>query len=301
MPFPPLSRPDRELLQTVLGDAFPTASALDLMTGLYLGLPLERISAAPGRDAALGSVVSWAESHGRIPELIEAAREADPCNPRLQDLAGRLSAAAPDRRLHMAPLQDSVTTAEFTTGDEIRRREEVRTKARPPAPAETEVLQRIAVRSVQFFNTEEWRNTMEARERAVCRIEFPEGVGQGTGFLVGADLVMTNAHVLDPVIAGRGGGPLVRCRFGYQVSAGNSHPEPGFAYGLAREWLVASSPVDDLDYAIVRLARRVPSGIDVAVREPLEPVRHAFETGEAIFIIQHPRTAPLKVASGGLV
>jgi hypothetical protein len=64
---------------------------------------------------------------------------------------------------------------------------------------------------------------------------------------------------------------------------------------------VTSSPVDQLDYAIVRLRQHVPAAADSGPRLPLKPVVHQFDTGEAIFILQHPRTAPLKLASGGLV
>jgi hypothetical protein len=164
-----------------------------------------------------------------------------------------------------------------------------------------EVLQRIAIKSVEFFNTEEWRNAMAARERAVCRIEFPQHVGQATGFLVAPDLVMTNSHVLDAFVRIPLPPSEIRCRFGYQVAAGSTQPAAGFAYELAADWLVTSSPTDALDYAIVRLAAAAPFGRDFVLREPLRPVRHTFETGEAIFIIQHPKTAPLKVASGGVV
>lgn len=40
--------------------------------------------------------------------------------------------------------------------------------------------------------------------------------GGGTGFLVGPDLIMTNYHVIDPVIQGKAKWQDVRCRFDYK-------------------------------------------------------------------------------------
>jgi V8-like Glu-specific endopeptidase len=177
--------------------------------------------------------------------------------------------------------------------------EETRAADRHPLVAQT--LHRIATRSAQFSNTEEWRNTMAARERAVCRIEFPEHMGQATGFVVAPDLVMTSHHVLEPFVQGRWRAADIRCRFGYRLGAGNRQPYAGVATELARDWLVTSSPTDQLDYVVVRLETPAPSGPDGITTEPLTPVAHRFQPGESVFIIQHPRTAPLQVTSGGVV
>jgi hypothetical protein len=205
-----------------------------------------------------------------------------------------------DRAAHAA--FDDAPESRLTEADRAQLHElleETRDAARYPLVAET--LHRIATASAQFSNTEEWRNTMAARERAVCRIEFPEHMGQATGFIIAPDLVMTSHHVLEPFVEGRWRASDIRCRFGYRVGAGNAQPDTGVVSALARDWLVTSSPTDQLDYAIVRLGTNAPSGPDQMPREPLAPVRHRFVAGEAIFIIQHPRTAPLQVTSGGVV
>ena len=161
------------------------------------------------------------------------------------------------------------------------------------------MLQRIALQSLSFYNTSEWRNLMAARERAVCRVEFPCETGMGTGFLVGPDLVMTNYHVLELFIVGSRKPSEICCRFGYQTSGDGQPIDMGVAYALADDWLVASSPISDLDYAIVRL--RDAASLAAANRLPLKPLAHAFDTGESLFLIQHPKAAPLKIASGGVV
>jgi hypothetical protein len=289
---------DRKQLHKILVEAFPTLADLDLMTGLYLGVPREHISVRGAVPHIVLDMLVWADSRGRIADLVEAAREANPTNPTLRELATRLLAgAAPSPLDAVAP---TITRAEFTTEAEARQREEQpRNQAIPPVTAE--VLQRIALRSIEFVNTDEFRQRMAERELAVCRVEFPCESGQGTGFLVGRDLVITNYHVLAPFIGNSRQPSEVCCRFGYHVVAAAAQPQQGVAYALADNWLVASSPVDQLDYAIVRLRQQVPTPADVASRPALKPVTHNFETGEAIFILQHPKAAPLKLSSGGLV
>ena len=68
---------------------------------------------------------------------------------------------------------------------------------------------------------------MIQRERPVCRVEFPEGVGQGTGFLVGTDLLFTNYHVLDDFIERRQQPEAVAFRFDYQANADGTKVNDG--------------------------------------------------------------------------
>jgi hypothetical protein len=289
---------DRKQLHKVLVDALPTVADLDLMTGIYLGVPREHISGKGAVPHIVLDLIVWADSRGRVADLLEAAREANPTHPDLRDLATRLLAATPAPSF--AAVQQTITRAEFSTSAEAHQREEQPKTGSVPAIT-AEVLQRIALRSIEFLNTQDFRQTMAERELAVCRVEFPCEAGQGTGFLVASDLVITNYHVVEPFITKARAASEICCRFGYQMTSAMAQPEPGVAYTLADDWLVAASPVDQLDYAVMRLRQQAPAAADVASRPPLKPVAHQFETGEAIFIIQHPKTAPLKLSSGGLV
>lgn len=90
--------------------------------------------------------------------------------------------------------------------------------------------------------------------QAVARIEVPEGIARGTGFLIGPDLLLTNQHVL----RSRAEVQAARAVFSYQLRPARGSNmlalDAGFYY---------SSPEDELDYALVRVADR-PLG-DVAV------------------------------------
>jgi hypothetical protein len=291
-----LSVQDRKQLHKVLSQAFPSSAALNQVTTLYLDVPFDFIAPDGTVPVRVLNLITWAEARDRIGDLIEAAREENSTNQELQALANRLLAA-----LSASPATPDVGVvvqkAEFTTTQEVTDRETV---GKPDQPAvATEVLQRITLQSLSFYNTSEWRTLMAGRERAVCRVDFPCETGMGTGFLVGPDLVMTNYHVLELFIVGARKPSEICCRFGYQTSGEGQPIDMGVACPLADDWLVASSPVAELDYAIVRLRDAGP--LAAANRLPLTPVPHTFDTGESLFLIQHPKAAPLKIASGGVV
>lgn len=296
-----LASDDRQQLHRILTAAFPGANEIDLMTTLYLELPVQHITGLAAVPHMVLKLIQWAEAQGRVSQLVEAAREANPTNPELRELAARMLSASPSEPTSASAaeeLQQAVTKAEFSTAAELSDRDK-RSKTQGAPQITIEELQRIALRSVDFYNTQEWRNTMAARERAVCRVEFPCDAGQGTGFLIGPGLVMTNYHVLEPFIEKRRSPSEICCRFGYQTGNANNAPEPGKAFALVDDWLVAASPIAALDYVIVRLKKDIAD--DGSDADPLKPKSHAFETGEAMFVIQHPKAAPLKIASGGVV
>ena len=293
-----LAQNDRRQLHKVMVDAFQTVADLDLMMGLYLGVPREHISGKGVVPHIVLDLIVWADSRGRIADLLEAARDANPTHPDLQELAARLASTVPP--LMLEPLAATIGRAEFTSTAVALQREEQPNSAALSALT-AEVLQRIALRSIEFVNAQDFRTTMAERERAVCRVDYPCETGQGTGFLVARDVVMTNCHVMEPFMGNGRQASEVCCRFGYQMTSAAAQPEAGVAYDLADNWLVASSPVDQLDYALVRLRQQVPIAADPGLRPPLRPMTHSFEPGESIFILQHPKTAPLKLASGGLV
>ena len=158
-------------------------------------------------------------------------------------------------------------------------------------------------------------------EGHVCRITL-DGAARGTGFLVGPDTVLTNYHVLEPVLTDptRAGG--VECQFDYKVLADRSRL--GTPVGLkAADWLVDACPctageaagdpertiptADELDYALVRIAEPLGSRPLAAqpgdgaprrgwVRVPEKDKAPGFAAKMAIIIAQHPDGDPLKLA-----
>jgi len=139
--------------------------------------------------------------------------------------------------------------------------------------------------------------------QAVCRIEIPEQVAKGTGFLVGPDLVLTNQHVL------KSQDVLEKAciRFDYRADSTGVVSDPGRPFKLQPDFYFSSDP-EDLDYALVRLQSKPLEKI--AVQDPNPSLmdfvlkgkhrgylilRSEFVTeDDRVNIIQHPEGDPMK-------
>jgi hypothetical protein len=179
-----------------------------------------------------------------------------------------------------------------------------------------------------FFDLVPLRTSLATLEAQICRIEIPiPGLARplyGTGFLLGPGVVMTNYHVMQPVIEGTVGPGVVTCLFDYK-QLDHAVVNAGVPYTLpAANWLIdfsKPSAVDELidpgaqvpapgelDYAVIRLGDTPGSapigtavpGISV-VSQPrgwitppaIAPVPQA---GEPLFVFQHPDSRPMQVA-----
>ncbi len=170
------------------------------------------------------------------------------------------------------------------------------------------------------FDFAVWREKMALVESQVCRVEI-DGNAAGTGFLVGADAMLTNYHVLESVLKEPTLAKKVTCRFDYKVLADKSRVE-GVVIGLhSTDWNLDFSKYsaaeqtrnpdnppptqDELDYALVRLTRRLgeetaaPRGgaagprrgwLTIPVNAPV------FIPKMPLMIAQHPDGKPLKLA-----
>jgi hypothetical protein len=189
-------------------------------------------------------------------------------------------------------------------------------------------LERIIQKSNSFLDVAAWRVRLERIERQVCSIEIA-GDHQGTGFLIGHDLVLTNYHVVEDLL---GAAPQfqpeqIRIRFDFKKSEDGNVLNDGVRYPVvAGDWLVDHTPYsaaernqdfdslpaeDELDYAVLRVGARshednsttTPGNEPVMgsrdrtrgwIQLPEQPV--TFTPGTPLFIVQHPDKQPLKMA-----
>jgi V8-like Glu-specific endopeptidase len=139
-----------------------------------------------------------------------------------------------------------------------------------------------------------WMKVIE-RAASVCRIQFSHMERRGTGFLIARDLVLTNYHVLKEAP----GEDLVEnakkavLYFG-KVSLGNGNEAEGKGFRLmAADPVPASSSVDQLDYALLRVEERIKS------EKSVQPSPFSIELPVlkgALNILQHPMGKELKLA-----
>ncbi|HXA79213.1 MAG TPA: trypsin-like peptidase domain-containing protein [Candidatus Acidoferrales bacterium] len=189
-------------------------------------------------------------------------------------------------------------------------------------------LEQLIQESNSFLNLSTWLEAAGKLQVCICRIEIAVNSGAkvfGTGFLIAADLVMTNWHVVRCIAALEDNdqaypGPRARaadavCRFDYKVLSGGT-TNPGLAVSLAPSWRVALSPnnangrepqPDLLDCAVIRLSQPlgnlvvgdrhgIPGDRRGWVSLPAMGVAPDFSPRSPLFIMQHPQGDPIKLA-----
>ena len=273
-----LSGPQRKVLRNALTKAF-TRSDLDRM--LQDNDPskgLDILVSAGGLEHQVFELIATAQRQGWTDDLVRWARVAQPDHYLLTNLVDDLrllDGMEKDDRLVNHSLEQTV-------------------KARSDTLDFTDWLLRFArLRGV------------------VCRIEDVRDPRKalGTGFLVAADMLLTNFHVIEQYtgVAPAMDTSTLMFRFDYVLeSQGENFGKVVSAAGDG--WLVSSAaysrnPGDgaDLDYALIRVSS--PVGNDMVgdvTRGFLQPssLTPAPQQHEVIFIAQHPNGDPLKMAVG---
>lgn len=182
-------------------------------------------------------------------------------------------------------------------------------------PQQRRELEKLLEGSSIFLDIAQWRQGLGESEARTCRIDY-QGMARGTGVLIGPDLVLTNHHVVEPLL---GASPEHvhnwTCRFDHKLSESGDIVAAGRIVALVPDWCVDALPPsehdaapdpkpepsdEELDFALLRLAE--PAGHDpvdndagrtrgwVAVRSDID------EHEPVIAIIQHPRGLPMKLA-----
>src|SRR5438552_3638483 len=77
-------------LHAALLSAFPTSASLTLMVRTGLGENLAAIAGETDLSATVLRLITWAESRGRVKELVDEAMRVNPGNPELKVLAAQL-------------------------------------------------------------------------------------------------------------------------------------------------------------------------------------------------------------------
>jgi hypothetical protein len=232
---------------------------------------------------AVFEIVDWADRHEKVPKLVEGARGLNPSLPELQ------------------------TIFKFSEVDVV-------------LPRDRQELQRVITERSKFQGSPLFRDKLARFETWVCRVEIP-GEG-GTALLVGEDLVLTNQHVMAPVMEGSASRDDVVFRFDFKALPDGTELVGETRCGLAAMWNVHSRPPsakdyivdggepapDELDYALVRLKERV-GRLPISSNDPQAPLRGwfalaappAIKVNEPLLILQYPEDLRLQLALGSVL
>jgi hypothetical protein len=143
----------------------------------------------------------------------------------------------------------------------------------------------------------------------------------GTGFLVGTSTVMTNYHVVEPILKKTAQADSLALRFDFKRLTDGVTLNKGTVYYLEEDWQIASTPYSqadlsatdpaalpgpgELDFALLRVKGKPGNDRVSKAIEPDAPPRGCFdlstpvpvlEAGDPILIMQHPQGDFLKLA-----
>jgi V8-like Glu-specific endopeptidase len=178
-----------------------------------------------------------------------------------------------------------------------------------PRPLATPGLEKIVNDAAGFADVGVFRRRLAEAEVRTARIDVG-GRANGTGFLVGDQLLLTNWHVVSTVAAG------AVALFDHSVL----NPTTGRAVPFAADWLVARSehdtipselgatgpPVGTWDFALVRLAE--PAGAQAIGPDPaaaavdkrghyrLDGTDYSYDEREPLLVVGHPDGRPIQLS-----
>jgi hypothetical protein len=166
-----------------------------------------------------------------------------------------------------------------------------------------------------FVDVGSWLRRMEEITARICLLDLPgidsEHSSTGTGFLIGPDLILTNYHVIDHLLARRARAEDAQLIFDYRgVQRGSTHR-------LSPAWCVAKSPMSPVDHELQKSRQPSPDELDFAVLRiagnpsqdrvmgssgerprgylPLRSDAPRVDEQKPLFILQHPQGQPLKL------
>lgn len=286
--MPMLTGPQIKPFQQALLSAFDRHS-LTLMLSTELNKKFEQLVKEADFDYQVFQLIDRANREGWAYKLLLVAASYNPGNPDLQAYAASLNLAA-------------VGT-----------------------PPTTSALESLIQKNNSYLDAALFRTRQGWVETAVCRIKI-DGTPAGTGFLVGPGTVLTNYHVLPQVISGALDPAAVTCQFDYKQLPSGQPVSQGIEVGLAADgtWLIAATPptaqelagaskttlpgTEELDFALLRLEQEIATvvlGADTPSGDQIGgPQRawlafktdHVFTPNSPLWIMQHPKAQPLKLA-----
>lgn len=267
-----LTGPQISALSGALGTAYNLSRFDRLLLG-RLNKVREDISLAGDYEGIRYEVIDLANREGWVTDLLTAARASNPGN------SGLLA------------FEESLGLGAIAAPQKIG-------------------LEKIVRERSHFLDPSSFRERLGLLESWMCAIEIPGG--GGTGVLVRPDIVLTNYHVIVPLLKGNASQSDVRCRFDYRATDGGGVVNAGIPVGLADDWDVRHSPyseadtvadgqgwtTEELDFALVRLSS-APGEVPIGdrpeaqapnrgwLRLPSDPA--AMAQGDVLFVLQHPQ------------
>lgn len=254
-------------LRISLQRAYPRKPELQLLLREEMNLRLSEIVGDGNLTDTVAELVDWAESKGKVPELVSSAIKRNPRNPYLVGFIESFG---------IMPVE--VNSALIATyGKEFEWR----------SPIEDRELQSFFRPKPEIWDMAFLKTGVD-RGTSVCRIELENRQAIGTGVLVKQDLLLTNYHVYESadLDASR-----LNCVFGAMTGLEKNEQ----IFKLADEPIIHFSYTDEFDYVLLRVEPRI---LQVSSIHPVSYETNSPLKGSSIHIVQHPDGETMKVAFG---
>jgi endonuclease G, mitochondrial len=275
-----LSSDDRKQLRTAIELAYPRPNDFRVFVDEELNQNLALISTADSHRTVIFDFIKWSISKGYIDDLILALAK-DTENPDIQQFCGRVL----QQRFKLNVLEARSITAPLDVEP-----------ADWDLDIHDEALQSFLPQ--KLFSVQADVGTLQRGlelANAVCKITFSDRPAEesGTGVLIAPDLVLTNYHVFsrDATLDLNEIAQSARFEFGHISRPFGEAARTQILPAAAGKPVVACSPVQQLDYVLVRLG--------VAEDWTITPV--PFDALASIMprsplsILQHPEGEKMKV------
>lgn len=287
-----ISAEQREKLEAAFLNAF-THDSLKHMLRLKMGIKIgEELNIDRGLKYVVPDLIDIAISSGWLRRLLLAAREYKPGNHYLKNIVNELQIFQPE----------GMNKVNIDVNNDVQ--------------SNQGLLEKIIRKRAPFIPFEKYTTALLAIGRQMARIEIPAGTAEGTGWLVGPNLLLTAYHVIENVHRKQNGldHQDLSFRFDYTNATG-----PSRSCGATEDWLIDYSPYSDhdleitgqepspaeLDYALIRLADNagddLRNGQDSRgwIEIPEHPI--AMSPQDFVVIPQHPDGRPLELAFGEIL
>lgn len=281
--------------------AYPDRDDLEFTLSISCDRLYADLTPKAARKAEYFNIMTKARAQGWATDLIVAVHEEHPGNALVAELATELSIVEPPATAEPPVLISAADEARADSAD---------------ADAQS-ALQRLVTSGDPSVNAEQLLHRLAVMGSRTGAVEIG-GMHQGTCLLVGADVIMTNHHVIKPLL--NLGGDEVTVRFDRYVDE-NDVIQTGWTVPLHANWLMHSrthGPADEsndpddtpdpdqLDYALVRLSRSVSDQPRPGQSEPrgfhsLRDTPADTPVGNHVTLIQHPAGAPRQMSFGHIL
>lgn len=276
-----LSKDDRRQLREAIESAYPDPDDLRIFVDQELGRNLAVIGGSGKHGVVIFNLIQWAIARGYIEDLILAlARDTDN--------------RADIQQFCMRVLQQHlVLNPSENLTNELTLELEPSTWGIDIHSAELELFL-----PEQFTFEADVGKLQEGLElaNAVCKITFADrpAAESGTGVLIAPGLVLTNYHVLSSQVGVNlhAIAQSAQFEFGYVSTPFGEANRTQVMTAAEHEPVVAASPINELDYALIRLGDREDFTIKPV---PLNTTAKLMPRSP-LNILQHPEGAEMKVS-----